>query len=157
MLGSGDHEYERFLQLAMVRHPNFLFLRGYSDELSQALYASGDLFLMPSVFEPCGISQLLAMRAGQPVVAHAVGGLKDTVTDEVGFPFSGADSQEQARNFVHAVASAVELKLGKADAWQALGRAASAQRFSWDASAERYLTEVYGFAAHVSRHDVHAG
>ena len=67
MLGSGDVNYETFLTQVAGRYDNFLFLRGYSNELAQALYAFGDLFLMPSSFEPCGISQMLAMRAGQPM------------------------------------------------------------------------------------------
>jgi starch synthase len=154
MLGSGDARFERFLQEAMVRHRNFLFLRGYSDKLAEALYAVGDVFLMPSVFEPCGISQMLAMRAGQPVVAHAVGGLRDTVTAGSGFPFTGSDSQQQARNFVHAVASAVERKLTNPEAWEATIRAAKDARFTWDDSAERYLTDVYGLSSYAGERDV---
>jgi starch synthase len=143
LLGSGDHDYEVFLQRAMVRHSNFIYLKGYSDRLAQALYASGDLFLMPSSFEPCGISQMLAMRAGQPCVAHAVGGLRDTVTTVNGFPFDGATPKEQARNFAREVAAAVDLKQNAPRKWQDLCGAARSERFSWDASAARYMQEVY--------------
>ncbi len=83
MLGSGDKDLEdRFVDIARSNE-NFLYLRGYVDALSGPLYSIADLFLMPSSFEPCGISQMLAMRAGQPCVVHAVGGLKDTVDNNV--------------------------------------------------------------------------
>ena len=151
LLGSGDAAYERFLQQAMARHGNFVFLRGYSDALSDALYAAGDLFLMPSLFEPCGISQMLAMRAGQPCVAHAVGGLRDTVMTRNGFPFAGATRAEQAQNFAREVARAVDLKLTHPDRFKAVAGAAKRERFTWVASAERYLKEVYGFDAGTER------
>jgi starch synthase len=118
MLGNGDVEYENFLQQVMARHANFVFLKGYSDRLAEALYSSGDLFLMPSSFEPCGISQMLAMRAGQPCVVHAVGGLSDTVTRSTGFPFDGATPPDQARNLVREVAAAVELKRKQPERWR---------------------------------------
>ena len=106
---------------------------------------------MPSVFEPCGISQMLAMRAGQPCVAHAVGGLRDTVTASNGFPFAGATPREQAQNFAREVSAAVDLKLKQPQKWRSLVTAANAERFSWDASAERYLSEVYFADASASR------
>jgi starch synthase len=145
LLGSGDHDYEVFLQSVMARHSNFLFLKGYSDRLAEALYASGDLFLMPSSFEPCGISQMLAMRAGQPCVAHAVGGLRDTVNAGNGFPFEGRAPEHQARNFAREVAAAVDMKTNSPDQWRSHCDAASSARFSWEASAGRYVQEVYAF------------
>ncbi|MDX1561574.1 MAG: glycogen/starch synthase [Gammaproteobacteria bacterium] len=145
VLGSGERDYEQFLLEASLRHQNLLFLKGYSDRLSAALYGAGDLFLMPSVFEPCGISQMLAMRAGQPCVAHAVGGLKDTVTTSNGFPFAGETMQQKAQNFAREVAAAVDVKLYDPDRWQALVANASAERFTWERSAMRYAREVYAF------------
>lgn len=145
VLGNGDAEYERFLRQAEARHENLLFLQGYSDRLARMLYAAGDLFLMPSLFEPCGISQMLAMRAGQPCVVHAVGGLKDTVTVTNGFPFDGATSRQQAQNFAQQVAAAVALRRTQPAEWQAIVTAARGARFTWDASAARYLAEVYAF------------
>ena len=79
LLGSGEAVYEEQLAQIAAKHANFIFLRGYSEELGDLMYHGGDVFLMPSSFEPCGISQMLAMRAGQPCVVHAVGGLRDTV------------------------------------------------------------------------------
>ncbi|MCW8193910.1 glycogen synthase [Proteobacteria bacterium 005FR1] len=144
MLGSGEAAYEEFFTRAMVAHPNFLFLQGYSDELSAALYSYGELFLMPSSFEPCGISQMLAMRAGTPCLVHSVGGLADTVSDNVdGFSFSGSGLQEQARNFVARFEAVKKLKKEKPPKWHEICRAASAARFSWDDTARAMLEQVY--------------
>jgi starch synthase len=151
MLASGDPDYEGFLQRTMARHENFLFLKGYSDSLADVLYRAGDLFLMPSVFEPCGISQMLAMRAGQPCVAHAVGGLRDTVTGDNGFPFTGASRKAQAAALVRTVARAVELKASEPEKWQSLRRKAKRARFTWDASADHYLHDVYAVDAKPGR------
>lgn len=81
LLSSGDSDYERFFAYLSTQHRDFIFLNNYSDPCAEWLYANGDLFLMPSSFEPCGIGQMLAMRDGQPCVVHAVGGLRDTVED----------------------------------------------------------------------------
>jgi starch synthase len=147
VLGSGDRAYEQFIADVGVRFDNLLFIRGYSDPLAEALYASGDLFLMPSSFEPCGISQMLAMRAGQPCVVHAVGGLKDTVSSRTGFPFDGDTPAHQAQDLVREVATAVELKRSSDEQWKAVCEAAAEERFEWDTSAERYVREVYAIDA----------
>jgi starch synthase len=147
MLGNGDPDYEAFLCERMARHGNFLFLAGYSERLAEVLYAAGDLFLMPSSFEPCGISQMLAMRAGQPCVVHAVGGLKDTVDSACGFPFDGADPARQAQRFVAAVERALALLRGDTAGWGRIKEAAAARRFGWDVSAARLDEQVYAVAA----------
>ena len=101
LLGSGDAGLEQFLTEVASRYKNFIFLKGYAETLSEHLYNSGDLFLMPSSFEPCGISQMLSMRAGQPCLAHSVGGLSDTiVNNENGFTFNGKTPNEQAENML---------------------------------------------------------
>ena len=144
MLGSGEKELEeRFVELAHSVD-NFLYLRGYVDALSDPLYSTADLFLMPSSFEPCGISQMLAMRAGQPCVVHAVGGLKDTVIDGVtGFVFDGNTPAEQARNFVSTVNTALSVKRENPSLWQDICSAAAAQRFSWPDAAKTYRDRLY--------------
>lgn len=146
MLGSGQAELEeRFVELAQA-HDQFLLLRGYMESLSDPLYASSDLFLMPSSFEPCGISQMLAMRAGQPCVVHAVGGLKDTVSDlETGFVFAGDTVAEQAQAFVDSVKQALAIRQHDPARWQAICSKAAAQRFSWEAAASRYMQRLYHF------------
>ena len=81
-LGSGHGWIENALSQAGERFPDTLhFFRGYDEPLSHLLYAGGDIFLMPSVFEPCGLSQMIAMRYGTVPLVREVGGLRDTVTD----------------------------------------------------------------------------
>jgi starch synthase len=144
LLGSGDRDYERWLTAAAARHPNFIFVNGYSDDLAQALYATGDLFLMPSSFEPCGLSQMLAMRAGQPCLVHAVGGLEDTVQHgRNGFSFRGDTLETQVEGLVAATLAAVALKRGQPEAWKDMRAAAAATRFRWTDAAARYLSELY--------------
>ena len=144
ILGSGETEYEQSI-LNMARHnDNIVFLHGYSELLADPLYERGDLFLMPSSFEPCGISQMLAMRAGLPCVVHGVGGLKDTVADEqTGFVFRGDNLQSQATSFVAATLRAVELRRDKPDVWRSICRAARKTRFEWSDSAEVTINNLY--------------
>ncbi len=143
MIGSGDEQYEQLLTRAMTRHDNFLFLRGFSETLADALYAAGDLFLMPSSFEPCGISQMLAMRAGTPCIVHHVGGLRDTVEHGVnGFVFTGTSPREQAEAMLEAVRTACATTQ-KPAIWQGLRRKAAATRFTWDVAIARYVSELY--------------
>ena len=144
MIGSGDPECEQFLSETMAIHSNFIFLRGYSDELAEALYGQGDLFFMPSSFEPCGISQMLALRAGQPCLVHHVGGLRDTVKDnKTGFVFTGETPTEQADALVKTVQRALaqfKLESGK---WKSMRKAAAAARFEWADSIDAYLKHLY--------------
>lgn len=144
LLGSGEREFEaRVLEIA-ARCPQVLFLRGYSETLAEPLYRGGDLFLMPSSFEPCGISQMLAMRAAQPCVVHGVGGLCDTVRDgKTGFVFGGKDPAEQATAFVAAVDRALTMKAGDNDRWQSLCIRAASERFDWNRSARQTTEELY--------------
>ena len=146
MLGSGEKALEeRFVEIA-CSHDNFLYLRGYVESLSGPLYSSTDLFLMPSSFEPCGISQMLAMRAGQPCVVHAVGGLKDTVQDGVtGFVFSGSAVAEQAENFVNSVQAAISTRQENPARWQEICENAAAERYSWEVAALAYRERLYNF------------
>jgi starch synthase len=146
MLGNGEKALEdRFAKIARSRD-NFLYLRGYVDSLSDPLYASADLFLMPSSFEPCGISQMLSMRAGAPCVVHAVGGLKDTVADCVtGFVFDGETPAQQAENFVSAVQRAILTKRENPSMWKKICSNAASQRFSWEVAATTYRQRLYDF------------
>jgi len=144
MLGSGEKYLEdRFAAIA-ASCDNFLYLRGYVDSLSGPLYSAADLFLMPSSFEPCGISQMLAMRAGQPCVVHAVGGLKDTVKDGVtGFVFEGSTPAEQAKGFTEAVQRAITIRSTDEKRWQKICNNAKNERFSWDLAAKTYQQGLY--------------
>jgi len=144
MLGSGEPTYERRLTAIAQQREQLLFLRGYSEMLSEALYLGGDLFLMPSSFEPCGISQMLAMRAAQPVVAHATGGLCDTIEDDrTGFLFSGTTSRAQAAAFVARVEQALELKSNDKAEWENLRIRAASKKFDWASSARATIARLY--------------
>ena len=144
MLGSGERDYEEQLARIAADHANFVFLRGYAEDLGNLLYRGGDLFLMPSSFEPCGISQMLAMRAGQPCVVHGVGGLHDTVeSGATGFVFAGRTRGEQAAGFVGCVERALRLRHDHPDQWQTMNKRAAAQRFDWSTSARQYIGQLY--------------
>ena len=146
MLGNGDSWYDRFFTRLMRQHSNFLYLCGYSEELAQALYGSGDLFVMPSIYEPCGISQMLAMRAGVPCLVHGVGGLNDTVQHQVnGFSFSGASLTEKTAKLLSTLDSALLMHHDKPAAWSKLCKAAKASRFDWHSAVQQYLTLLYRF------------
>jgi starch synthase len=143
-LGSGLRVWERKLQQLAEQHENFIFLNGFSAECADVLYQTGDLFLMPSSFEPCGISQMMALRGGQPVLAHAVGGLKDTIIDGAnGFCFKGESEPEQAEQlqvcFHRALNHLTQVPEGK----QQFRQAALASRFLWSDSAEDYCQQLY--------------
>jgi len=143
LLGSGDPLLEQFLLEVAGRHSNFIFLRGFSIGLSECLYRAGDLFLMPSSFEPCGISQMLAMRAGQPCLVHAVGGLADTVEDGVtGFSFSGTTLHDQCQALLDTSERAIAAFQLTAE-WNELCAQAAAQRFLWSDAAADYETKLY--------------
>ena len=144
MLGSGDPGLEaRFADACRV-HANFLFLPGYSESFADLLYKGGNLFLMPSSFEPCGISQMLAMRAGQPCIVHAVGGLKDTVRDNAnGFAFEGDTPASQAAMFRETASRALSIRETDESRWLRICEGARSARFTWDAAAMQYIGELY--------------
>ena len=147
LLGSGEAEYENRMADIAERANNLLFLCGYSATLADPLYRGGDLFLMPSSFEPCGISQMLAMRGAQPCIVHGVGGLRDTVEDErSGFVFHGSTPQEQAANFVAAVRRALAVKIEDNDRWQGICIRAASQRFTWAEAAHQTIEKLYADA-----------
>lgn len=144
LLGSGDEAYQAFLLELAGKNANFIYLQGYSDALSQALYRSGDVFLMPSSFEPCGISQMLAMRAGQPCLVNGVGGLNDTVVDGVnGFIFRGETIEEQGANLVESFVHVLRLSSENPKTLASIGKAAAKVRFTWSAAATEYLAKLY--------------
>jgi starch synthase len=144
LLGSGDEAYEEQLYRIAKSHPNLVFLRGYAEEFGNLMYHGGDLFLMPSSFEPCGISQMLAMRSGQPCVVHGVGGLHDTVESGItGFVFAGRTPTDQAWAFVDTVDRALRLRHDHPNRWQTIQKASAAQRFDWASSAQQYIEQMY--------------
>jgi starch synthase len=152
LLGSGNRDYENFFARLSAGNRNFIFLNGYSEQCAELLYGNGDLFLMPSSFEPCGIGQMLAMRDSQPCVVHAVGGLRDTVQDQVnGFTFTGSTAGEQADNFVQTTCQAMDLKTNHIRKWRQIARNAAAARFLWQETAKQYMEQLYGLKAPTSK------
>lgn len=151
LLGSGDPELgARFAKRAAAQPGRFAFTTGFDEALSRRFYAGGDLFLMPSRYEPCGLSQLIALRYGTlPLVRHT-GGLADTIVD----PTAGT---EHANGFgfvdytstalLHTLDRALALR-GNRTAWETMMRYAMQQDFSWSLSARRYL-EIYQLAREV--------
>ena len=144
LLGSGDVELEAQCQDIAANHENFLFLNRYAAAVADALFEFGDLFFMPSSFEPCGISQLISMRFGQPCLVHAVGGLRDTIVDNVdGFQFTGESPQAQALACIARFDDAITMHASDKTAWRAIQTAAKSRRFTWSASAEQYRELLY--------------
>ncbi len=145
VLGSGDKKYEDFFRNAENKYPGRLsFTSKYDEDLSHRIYAGSDIFLMPSKFEPCGISQMLAMRYGTPPVVRETGGLKDTVipynafTNEgTGFSFSNYNGDEM----MTAIKYALEVFADK-KAFRSLQKQAMSMDFSFAASASKYI-ELY--------------
>lgn len=153
VLGTGDAAYERYFTRMAAGRENLLFLNGYSDACAEALYAAGDLFVMPSSYEPCGISQLLAMRAGQPCLVHAVGGLRDTVTHgHNGFSFEGRSLTDQVDRMALTFKEALDCIIREPDKWQTMRRNAAATRFPWTLSAQMYIKRLYVTLPRKRRH-----
>lgn len=145
VLGSGDEHYERYLLDVMQRRKNFLFLNGFSESMADVVYRYCDLFLMPSSFEPCGISQMLAMRAGTPCLVHKVGGLADTVCHlHNGFSFEGNELSQQVGAMLDTFAEALQVQRARLPLWHSICRNAAATRFTWESVVGDYEARLYG-------------
>ena len=160
LLGSGDAAYEDFFRHAAERWPERMAIRlGYDEALSMAIYAGADLFLMPSRSEPCGLSQMIAMRYGTVPIVRETGGLKDTVQPYeawrdagTGFTFANYSSADM----LHVLREAAYLYKDYPDAFARLRRRAMERDFSWNRSAGDYLkiyAAVTGAAAAASEAD----
>lgn len=144
ILGSGDPYIESQFMQVMARRENVLFLNGYDQKLGDTLYPLGKLFLMPSSFEPCGISQMLAMRDGQPCLVHGVGGLKDTVLhNETGFVFNGESLVQQIENLIESFEQALSLLNTNESQYNDISRNAKSARFEWHGLAHEYISKLY--------------
>ena len=143
VLGSGDAGYEDFFRWSAGQYPGRMAVRiGYDEALSMAIYAGADLFLMPSRSEPCGLSQMIAMRYGTVPIVRETGGLKDSVCPYeawrdagTGFTFANYSSADM----LHVIREAVSLYRDDPAAFARLRRRAMEQDFSWDRSAGEYL------------------
>ncbi len=145
LLGTGAPEYEALFRTMSYQHPNFIFTNGQSEDLIDSMYLETDLYLMPSQFEPCGISQMLAMRNGNPVLAHATGGLKDTIAHlETGFLFDGGTYAEKIADLEAVFDQAVSLYFEQPEQWQLMRERARKMRFTWKKSVDQYYRRLYG-------------
>ncbi len=144
ILGSGHAVFENALRDAASRGGSAACVRvGYDEELAHLLYAGGDILLMPSLFEPCGLSQLIALRYGTIPVVRAVGGLADTVIDADGSPDGNGFvfSDYAPHEFSHATWRAL-VRRRDAAGWAQIQRRGMTQDYSWHHSAIAYA-DVY--------------
>ena len=143
VLGSGDWKYESLLKDMQKRFPDKLrAVLGFSGDLASKIYAGADIFLMPSKFEPCGLSQMISMRYGTIPVVRETGGLKDTVV-----PYNGVTKQGtgftfysyNAHDMLYAIERAVGLYYDYKDDWKQLVQNAMSQDFSWNNICKQYI------------------
>ncbi|MDR3539394.1 MAG: glycogen synthase GlgA [Desulfosporosinus sp.] len=146
ILGTGEHRYEKMLRYFASKYPEKLAIRlEFSDKLAHEIYAGSDMLLMPSRFEPCGISQMIALRYGTIPVVRETGGLKDTIMpyDETtgsgnGFSFTNYNAHDLLFTIQHALKIYQEDKV----VWGNLRQNALTSDFGWDRSANAYI-EIY--------------
>ena len=142
ILGSGEPQWEQALQAKADAHAGQMFFHaGFDETLARRIYAGGDILLMPSRFEPCGLSQLMAMRYGTVPVVRATGGLKDTVID-----YAAAKSSATGLHFTHATPEAFHAAVEQAVTlyhnrriWPRLRNNALRRDSSWQASAAAFV------------------
>ena len=142
VLGTGEKDYEEALRNLEVRHPNFKALLKFDRVISKKLYASADIFLMPSKFEPCGLAQMICCSYGTIPVVRATGGLYDTIIPyglegSNGFNFSSYN----AHDFLYAVEKALEVYDNEKE-WSELRKRALNCDFTWNRSAAKYM-QIY--------------
>lgn len=155
VLGTGDRDYEDGLRYFQDKYPGTMAARiEFDPALSQRMYAAADMFLMPSKFEPCGLSQIIAMRYGTLPIVRETGGLKDTVIpyneftgEGTGFSFTNFNGDEMG----DAVFRAARLFWDNREAWNQLVTQAMSQDFSWTRSADKYLDLYFFMHAEIER------
>ncbi len=143
LLGSGDNKYEEYFKSLQEKYNKQVgVFIGYSDEMARKIYAGSDMFLMPSRFEPCGLSQLISMKYGTVPIVRKTGGLKDTVSifnkftgEGTGFGFENYDSTD----LMHALNNALEVYYGDQKQWKQIVKRDMQQDFSWKQSALKYV------------------
>lgn len=144
LLGTGAPEYEELFRQISYDYKNFVFTNGQSEDLIDSIYLESDLYFMPSLFEPCGISQMLAMRNGNPCLVHHTGGLKDTVEHmKTGFAFDGATYDEKIKNMLSSFDIALEVYANDKKKWKEIQENAKKMRFTWKKSVDEYYKVLY--------------
>ena len=145
LLGSGDPDIEKYYRELKDKYPHQIGLYiGYNEKMARKIYAGSDLFLMPSRFEPCGLSQLISLKYGTLPIVRNTGGLRDTINpynkftgEGNGFGFENYDSDD----LKHAINASLEAYKNN-KAWNALVKRAMNEDFSWTQSAKQYI-ELY--------------
>lgn len=133
-LGSGEAAYEEEYLAMAARNPGHIAVRiGYDDALAHKIEAGSDIFLMPSRYEPCGLNQMYSLRYGTIPVAHATGGLDDTIEEGTGFKFA----EYSDRAFLQAIRTACSV-FEDPETWAATMQRGMRKDFSWGVSAARY-------------------
>ena len=137
VLGAGDPGYHDFFKWLRRSYPDRVGIYiGFNNELAHRIEAGADIFLMPSLFEPCGLNQIYSLKYGTLPIVRLTGGLADTIADGVnGFTFFDFTAQ----HFFDAVQRAMDVYRRHPDRWQQMMITAMGQDFSWEKSAEKYL------------------
>ncbi|MDX1326927.1 MAG: glycosyltransferase, partial [Arenibacter sp.] len=144
LLGTGAPDYEQLFRELSYKHENFIFTNGQSEDLIDSIYLETDLYFMPSLFEPCGISQMLSMRNGNPCLVHNTGGLKDTVEHmKTGFSFDGDTYDEKIKNMLEVTEQAIDIFINDKPKWKKIGANAKKMRFTWEKSLDDYYKYLY--------------
>ena len=145
VLGSGDRDYQDFFEYYASAYPGKVACYiGYSEKLANKIYAGSDMFIMPSQFEPCGISQMISMRYGSVPIVRETGGLKDTVIPYNEFDGTGngfSFKNYNAHEMLNTIRYATE-QYGKKDSWNKLVKNAMKTKNDWSSSAKKYI-ELY--------------
>lgn len=156
VLGTGDRAYEDAMNYFQAKYPGTMAARiTFDSALSRRMYAGADMFLMPSLFEPCGLSQIIAMRYGTLPIVRETGGLRDTVTpynyytgEGTGFSFANFNGDEMG----DAVFRAARLYWDDRDAFNNVVRQAMEKDFSWKRSAVEYMDLYHGLHPEIEIH-----
>lgn len=142
ILGTGENRFEEMLQYFQAKYPDKLRAHiGYSEERAHQIYASCDAFLMPSLFEPCGLSQMMSMRYGTIPIVRETGGLKDTVDPYNEYENTGTGfsfKEYNAHDMMHTIQYANNVYKNQKDQWNALVMRAMTTDYSWNSSARQY-------------------
>ncbi|HEX2261105.1 MAG TPA: glycosyltransferase, partial [Candidatus Binatia bacterium] len=141
LLGSGEERYESFFVTAAARFPEKFAVRtGFDEALAHRIEAGADIFLMPSLYEPCGLNQMFSLKYGTIPLVRGIGGLKDTVVDydaergsSTGFVFDKYEPEALWKTLERALTAFAEKK-----SWTELMHRAMRMDFSWDRSAQAY-------------------
>ncbi len=147
ILATGLARYERFIK-RYTNRKNYSATVAFLPDKARAISLGSDLFLMPSLYEPCGITQMEALSNATPPLVRATGGLVDTVIPHTrrngtGFVFDGATNKKVLRNLVDTVREARDLYVNAPDRYRDLQARGFKQRFTWEKAAKQYIAEIY--------------